>query len=92
MSERYQETAFNSVEMGHRTARIISKRKELSFQEVSSTSLEVIKQRQITAKKVVMDAADTGFLVDVLVLCRPCVHCEDRVPWLLEVLGGVYLT
>ena len=35
--------------MGHWTARIISKRKELSFQEVSSPSLEVIKQRQITA-------------------------------------------
>lgn len=39
-----------------------------------------------------MDGADTGFLVDVLVLCKPCVHGVDGVQWLLEVLGGVYLT
>ena len=39
-----------------------------------------------------MDGADTGFLVDVPVLCRPCVHWVDGVHWLLEGLGGVYLT
>ena len=51
VNERYQETTLNSIEMGHWTARIISKGKELSFQEVSSPSLEVIKQKQITAKQ-----------------------------------------
>lgn len=50
VNERYQETTLNSIEMGHWTARIISKGKELSFQEVNSPSLEVIKQKQITAK------------------------------------------
>ena len=92
VNERYQETAFNSIEMGHWTTRIISKRKELSFQEVSSPSLEVIKQREITAKQTCHGWSRyrlSGWCTGSLQTLCPLGRWNQ---WLLEVLGGVYLT